>query len=97
MNKKYTKSIKNNVVPLFYFNYNILEGAREGRTRPGNKGRGYAPDRRPDLILISNTAFEVEDFLSDDNDKSLNELTNFYKVILKIIKINLQLLQLIMT
>lgn len=38
------------------------------------------------LILISNTAFEVEDFLSDDNDKSLNELTNFYKVILKIIK-----------
>ena len=38
------------------------------------------------LILISNAAFEVEDFLSDDNDKSLNELTNFYKVILKIIK-----------
>ena len=38
------------------------------------------------LILISNTAFKVEDFLSDDNDKSLNELTNFYKVILKIIK-----------
>ena len=38
------------------------------------------------LILISNAAFEVEDFLSKDNDKSLNELTNFYKVILKIIK-----------
>ena len=38
------------------------------------------------LILISNTTFKVEDFLSDDNDKSLNELTNFYKVILKIIK-----------
>ena len=38
------------------------------------------------LILISDTTVEVENFLSDDNDKSLNELTNFYKVILKIIK-----------
>ena len=38
------------------------------------------------LILISNTTFKVEDFLSEDNDKSLSELTNFYKVILKIIK-----------
>ena len=38
------------------------------------------------LILISDTTVEVENFLSKDNDKSLNELTNFYKVILKIIK-----------
>ena len=38
------------------------------------------------LILISDTTVKVENFLSDDNDKSLNELTNFYKVILKIIK-----------
>lgn len=38
------------------------------------------------LILISNTIVKLETFLSDDNDKALNELTNFYKVISKIIE-----------
>ena len=38
------------------------------------------------LILISNTIVKLETFLSDDNDKALNELTNFYKVISQIIE-----------
>jgi len=38
------------------------------------------------LILISNTNVKLETFLSDNNDRALNELTNFYKVISKIIE-----------